>query len=93
MYNAVQNYYIFFFLRFYILADICKSDSFKVSDTGNYNIDDFFDGEYLADHELVNGHKCYRKTTDQNGLIVFETDIFGNTGWVMKDDVKTTFYR
>lgn len=48
---------------------MCRADHIVVHDTKNYHIDDFFDGKYLADHDLVNGRKCYRKD-DQNDTLI-----------------------
>ena len=45
------------------------------------------DGHFTADHELVNGHKCYRRTDEPNTVMVWEVDVYGSGAWVIRNTV------
>ena len=91
-FGSENNIYIFWKLLtifFDFLANICNSNLISLTDTSQYfnNTEETMDGHFTADHELVNGHKCYRRTDEPNTVMVWEVDVYGSGAWVIRNTV------
>ena len=72
---------LFFTISF--LATICSRNVLELGETAAYS-SQVFDGSFAANHDLVNGRKCYEHTSNSNYQILWDND-FADGSWVIRD--------